>query len=95
MEFTICIAPSPTVGDDSFLLHDLLSPWTVDTYPTGQARASGIPDCPNQQYYMDWEFERKKKVTEYATKRFKRMLQKPVQLYEIRACLALPDLPSE
>jgi reverse transcriptase-like protein len=44
---------------------------------------------------MDWEFERKKKVTEYSTKRFKRMLQKPVQLYEIRACLALPDLPSE
>ena len=45
---------------------------------------------------MDWEFERKKKVTEYSTKRFKRMLRKsPVQLYEIRACLTLPDLPSE
>ena len=31
---------------------------------------------------MDWEFERKKKVTEYSTKRFKQMLRKPVQLWD-------------
>jgi hypothetical protein len=101
MEFTICIAQSLTVGDVNFLLHDHLL--LMDRDPKDAPILLGRPALKGFRIVlinstMDWEFERKKSVTEYSTKRFKRLLQKsPVRLYEIRACLTLPaaGLPSE